>query len=320
MEYKYPYFLIAGATAMIIWSLNYWKAFSKGWLYLPIAKTNSIDKLKRLIIWLLVITGLMFLTYASMGPRKALKFSESSFEVNDILIVLDVSRSMLADDLRPNRLEVAKEKLRQFAALKPRDRIGIIIFSEKVFTLLPLTTDPGLVDKILADIKIGYLGSGTNIGDALGLAIARAEASETKNKVIILLTDGVNNVGKMNPMDAAEMAKKMNIKVYTIGLGTQGKGARLPIGRNGYQSIPGGSIDLKTLKDIANTTNGKMYFADSENSLQEILADIEELERTKIKANNQIVYDELYYQYLLIGSMFFIIGFGLRRFYLKEVA
>lgn len=319
MEYKHPFFAIFGAVAIILWSLEYWKLFSKSWLYLPIGKTNSFDAMKRFVIGLIIILGLGFLSYSAMGPRKALKFSQSNFEVNDILLVLDVSRSMLVDDLKPNRLEVAKEKLRQFAALKPKDRLGVIIFSEKVFTLLPLTTDPELVDQVLADIKIGHLGSGTNIGDALGLAIARAEASETKNKVIILLTDGVNNVGKMNPMDAAEMAKKMKIKVYTIGLGSQGKGARLPVGRNGYRSIPGGSIDLKTLQGIADETNGKMYFADSENSLSEILAEIEELEKTKIKANNRVVYDELYYKYFIIGFILLMTGFSLRRFFLKEI-
>lgn len=320
MVFKYPYFVILGILAVLAYALEYWKPFSKGWFYLPIGKQASLAKIKRIIVFIIITLGLLLLTFSSMGPRKPLKFSESNIEVNDIILVLDVSRSMLVDDLKPNRLEVAKEKLRQFASLKPKDRIGVIIFSEKVFTLLPLTTDPSLIDQVISDIKIGFLGSGTNIGDALALAVARAEASETKNKVIVLLTDGVNNVGKMNPLDAAEIAKKLKIKVYTIGLGTKGKGAKLPVGRGGYQSIPGGSIDLDTLKKIADNTGGKMYFADSENSLQNILSDIEKLERTKIQANNQIVYDELYYQYLLWGAFFFLAGLVLRRFYLREVA
>jgi Ca-activated chloride channel family protein len=246
----------------------------------------------------------------------------SDIEVNDIFLVVDVSRSMLADDLKPNRLEVAKEKLREFANLRPTDRIGIIIFSEKVFTLLPLTTDPSLVDQILADIRIGFLGSGTNIGDALALAVARGQDSKTKNKVIVLLTDGVNNVGNMTPLNAARTAKEYNMKVYTIGLGTTK--SRLPIGkdqlgRQQYQSIPGGSIDVKTLEDISKMTGGKNFMAGSENSLEEILSEIQKLEKTKINNRGQVVYDELFFPYLLWGILMFLLCEFSRRFLMKEV-
>src|SRR5690606_10237543 len=127
------------------------------------------------------------ISFALTGPRKPLKYLPGDTEVNDIYLVLDISKSMDAIDLEPNRLEVAKIKLREFAALRPTDRVGLIIFAEKVFTLLPLTTDPQLVDKMLSEVQTDMLGSGTNIGDALALAVARAHKSETKNKVIILL-------------------------------------------------------------------------------------------------------------------------------------
>jgi Ca-activated chloride channel family protein len=216
-----------------------------------------------------------------MQPRKAQKFTPSSVEVNDIILCIDVSRSMLAEDIKPNRLEVAKDRIREFARMRPTDRISVVIFSEKVFTLLPLTTDPALVDQVLSEISIGYLGSGTNIGDGLALSVARAVNSDTKNKVVVLLTDGVANVGTLTPIQAAEEAKKFGIKVYTIGLGTD-EDAKIPVG-NGifgtqYQLIPGGSIDYKTLKEISDMTGGKFYPAKSNGALKEILDDIQKLE------------------------------------------
>jgi Ca-activated chloride channel family protein len=257
-----------------------------------------------------------------MQPRKAQKFTPSSIEVNDIILCIDVSRSMLAEDIKPNRLEVAKDRIREFARMRPTDRISVVIFSEKVFTLLPLTTDPALVDQVLSEISIGYLGSGTNIGDGLALSVARAVNSDTKNKVVVLLTDGVANVGTLTPIQAAEEAKKFGIKVYTIGLGTD-EDAKIPVG-NGifgtqYQLIPGGSIDYKTLKEISDMTGGKFYPAKSNGALKEILDDIQKLEKTEIKVNHKIVYDEQYYQYLLMGVCLIFLVEILRRWLLKDV-
>ena len=253
MEYSNLYYGFIGLLAALVWSVDYWKLNHRAQLIAPAKIHHNGLNLSKSIIFIIGIIGWLFMSYAMTGPRKALKRLPSSIEVNDIFLVVDVSRSMLADDLRPNRLEVAKKKLREFASLRPTDRIGVIIFSEKVFTLLPLTTDPELVDQVLSDVRIGYLGSGTNIGDALALAVARGQNSKTKNKVIVLLTDGVSNFGSIPPLSAARTAKDFNMKVYTIGLGTTK--SRLPIGRNSrgvqqYQSIPGGSIDLKTLEEI----------------------------------------------------------------------
>ena len=322
MEYKAFEYIYIGLIASLIWSLEYWKIFSKAELVLPVKSAGKKNTL-RLIVFLLGLVGLILVSYAMTGPRKPLKRIPSNIEVNDIFLVVDVSRSMLADDLKPNRLEIAKKKLQEFSALRPTDRIGIIIFSEKVFTLLPLTTDPTLVDKVLADIRVGYLGSGTNIGDALALSVARGQNSKTKNKVIILLTDGVNNVGNMTPLNAARTAKEYNMKVYTIGLGKVK--SRLPIGKDSsgkqqYQAIPGGSIDLKTLEEISKMTGGKSFMADSENSLKDILKEIQGLEKTEIKSFNQVVYDELFLKYLIAGLCLFLFSEGSRRLIIKELA
>lgn len=324
MEYKYPYLIWLGVIAGLIWALDYWKVFQRAKLYFP-QQDHSLDLWKKTLRALLFIAGIagwIYISYSLMQPRKPQKFSPSSVEVNDIILCIDVSRSMLAEDIKPNRLEVAKQRIREFANMRPTDRISVVIFSEKVFTLLPLTTDPSLVDKVLAEISIGFLGSGTNIGDGLALSVARAVNSETKNKVIVLLTDGVANVGSLTPIQAAQEAKKYGIKVYTIGLGTDDD-ARIPVG-NGifgtqYQLIPGGSIDYKVLKEISELTGGKFYPAKSDQALKEILSDIQKLEKTEIKVNHQVVYEELYYTYLAIGVALLFGVEVLRRLLLKDV-
>lgn len=324
MEYKYPFLLWLGVFGGVVWAVDYWKIFHRAQLYFPSSelKMSLWKQALRILLFAGGVAAWAYLSYALMQPRKPQKFSPSNIEVNDIVLCIDVSRSMLAEDIKPNRLEVAKERIRDFARMRPTDRISIVIFSEKVFTLLPLTTDPKLVDQVLSEISIGYLGSGTNIGDGLALSVARAVNSETKNKVIVLLTDGVANVGTMTPLQAAEEAKKYGIKVYTIGLGTD-EDAKIPVG-NGifgtqYQLIPGGSIDYKVLKEISDLTGGKFYPAKSENGLKQILDDIQELEKTEIKVNHQIVYDEQYYEFLVIGVSVLLLVEILRRLLLRDV-
>ncbi len=324
MEFKTPLLLWVGVVTGVLWALDYWKLFHRARLYLPSsgASTPWWKSGLRVLLFVAGAIGWAYLSYALMQPRKPQKFSPSNIEVNDIVLCIDVSRSMLAEDIRPNRLEVAKERIRDFVRLRPTDRISIVIFSEKVFTLLPLTTDPSLVDKVLSEISIGYLGSGTNIGDGLALSVARAVNSETKNKVVVLLTDGVANVGTMTPLQAAEEAKKFGIKVYTIGLGTDGD-AKIPVGQGAfgtqYQLIPGGSIDYKVLREISQMTGGKFYPAKSNEALKEILDDIQKLEKTEIKVNQQIIYDEQYYSYLLLGVSLLLAAELLRRLLLKDV-
>ncbi len=324
MEYKTPLLLWVGVTAGLLWALDYWKVFHRARLYLPASgvSTSWWKSTLRLLLFIAGAAGWAYLSYSLMQPRRPQKFSPSNIEVNDVVLCIDVSRSMLAEDIKPNRLEVAKERIRDFVRLRPTDRISIVIFSEKVFTLLPLTTDPSLVDKVLSEISIGYLGSGTNIGDGLALSVARAVNSETKNKVIVLLTDGVANVGTMTPLQAAEEAKKFGIKVYTIGLGTDDD-AKIPVGQGAfgtqYQLIPGGSIDYKILKEISQMTGGKFYPAKSDEALKEILDDIQKLEKTEIKVNHQIIYDEQYYSYLLMGVSLLLAAELLRRLLLKDI-
>jgi Ca-activated chloride channel family protein len=324
MEYKNVYFAIIGVIGTLFWLLDFFKVFQKTKLYAPQnhGRPSTFRRVLRIFTLLIGLAGWAFLSYSLMQPRKPETFSSAKIKVNDIVLCLDVSRSMLADDILPNRLEAMKEKVREFARLRPTDRISVVLFSEKVITLLPLTTDPALLDQVLAEISIGYLGSGTNIGDGLALSVARLLESPTKNRIVILLTDGVANVGTLTPIQAAEEAKKYGMKVHTIGFGTDND-ARIPVG-NGlfgtqYQRIPGGSIDFDTLKEIAKMTDGNFYPAKSKEALKDILDDLNRLEKTEIEKNEQVVYEELFFQYMLYGILLLVASELLRKLALRDV-
>lgn len=324
MEWRTPYLLILGLLGFLVWAIDYWKLFKRPELHfyrnLSAGGWDSY-KIKKWINFFIGSAAWVLISIALAGPRMPLKFEKNKIEVNDIFIVLDVSRSMLAEDFSPNRLEVAKQKIYEFIKLRPTDRIAIIIFSEKAFTLLPLTTDLSLLEEVIGDIKVGHLGAGTNIGDALGLAVARGVVSESNKKVIILLTDGVSNVGNMTPMQAAELAKQEGMKIYAIAVASD-RDARIPVG-NGilgktYQYIPGGGIDVKGLQEISDLTGGKTYRAQNEDSLKDVLMQIEKLERTEIEVSSKIVYEEKFYKYLLWGVVLFFLAEVLKRTVLRE--
>ncbi len=320
-EFQFPQNALWGVVAIIVWGISYWGIFKQPELVIPKRFVRSKSVAQRLGVFLVGLVGLGLITYALTGPRLPLGYADSTKRVNDIFFVVDISRSMLANDFKPNRLEVAKQKIKDFVKLRPKDRIGLIMFSEKAFTLLPLTTDSKLIISMIDQIRSGLFGGGTNIGDALGLAVARAAQSLADNKVIVLLTDGVSNVGNMTPLQAAEEAKKEKIKVYCIGIGGK-RDAKIPLGRGifgmQYQTIPGGSIDMETLRAIAKMTNGKSYSAADKEALQNVFDEINKLERTEIKSSGRMIYKELYYFYLFSGVFLWILAELLRRFWLKE--
>ncbi|GEM_PF-446188 len=312
-----------GILGLIIWTCSFYYLMKKPELLLPSGMIKKSNGLKRTIVWLVGAIGWLLVAYSLTQPRVPQGFAKNKIEVNDIFFVVDVSRSMLADDFKPNRLEVAKEKIADFVGLRPTDRIGLIMFSERAFTLLPLSTDLNLIKQMVGEINVGgMLGSGTNIGDALGLAVARGAQSLAKNKVIILMTDGVSNVGFLTPVQAAEEARKQGIKVYTIGIGGRGD-AKIPYGKNifgrqRYQNIPGGSIDFKTLKEIADKTNGKTFEAQDEKALKDVLAEIEKLEKSEINSSARVIYKELYLRFLISGVALILLASLSRKYVLRE--
>ena len=326
VEFRYPALSILAIIALVVWTLDYYNIFKMPQIFLPRTFFQKASKgfiVRRHLVYLLGVASWILLAIALAGPRIPQDFSDHKIKVNDLYFVVDVSRSMLAEDFQPNRIEVAKKNILEFIKLRPTDRIGIIIFSREVFTLMPLTTDLSLIGNVVADINVGRLGSATNIGDALGLSVARLMRSESKNKVVILLTDGVSNAGNIEPREAAGSAAKQNIKVYTIGIGSS-KGAKLPFGKTPfgkrYQNVPGGSIDLELLKDIAKKTNGKSYLAEDENTLKNVLDEINSLEKTEINIKGQVVYKEIYLQYLIMGVLLLLFVEFFRKQIMREVS
>ncbi|MDD0854615.1 VWA domain-containing protein [Halobacteriovorax sp. GB3] len=322
LQLKEPMFLIFGIVGFIFWLISLLKPFKKPELRLPNKYLRSGNFFKTWTVILLAFFAWIALGISGTIPRKPAGFAKNNTEVNDIFFVVDVSRSMLAEDFQPNRLEAAKKKIYEFIKMVPTDRIGIIMFSERAFTLLPLTTDLKLIERVIDEIRIGgLLGGGTNIGDALALAVARGAKSLTNKKTIILLTDGVSQVGYMTPLQAAEEAKNQGIKVYTIGIGGS-EDAQMPIsntfGIKRYQKIPGGSVDFETLQKIAEITGGKDFIAGNSEALREVLAEIEKLERKKIEISAKIIYSYHHYQFLIFGSVLLVIVEILRRYWLKE--
>lgn len=318
MEFENPSYLIFGILGMLFWVVSYFHFFKRPQIYIPKKNLVEVSLIPRATLFLMGIFAWILISIGLMGPRKALGYLDSEIEVNDLMLVVDVSRSMLANDFRPNRLEAEKRKIAEFVELMPTDRIGLIIFSEKVFTLLPLSTDLNLLKQMIGEIKIGFLGSGTNIGDALGLAVGRLTQSLAKNKIIILLTDGVSNVGTMTEMQAAELAAEKKIKIYSIGVGSKNDAQIPTIGGFGMQNIPGGGIDLVGLKKISKLTGGKSFHAEDERALGNILKEIEKLEKTKIKSTGNITYEELHLKWFIYGIFLILMVELSRRFLLKE--
>lgn len=321
-EFQHVHYAIWGLVGLVFGIISFFYLFKKPQLFIPKKYKKNGFPFLRILVFCVGFVGWLYISFALAGPRKPMGMDKNTIEVNDIFIVLDLSRSMLAEDLKPNRFEAAKQKIQDFVALFPKDRIGIVIFAEKVFTLLPLSTDLNLINKMVGQIRLGALGDGTNIGDALALGVGRLLQSLAKNKILILLTDGVSNVGTLTPLQAAEMAQEQKIKIYTIGIGGA-KDARIPVGPNmfgvqRYQMIPGGSVDEKSLKEIATLTGGKFYMARDNKALENVLSDINKLERTEIEQSGKIIYEELYFKYLLIGVLLLIAAESSRRVLLRE--
>ena len=323
MEYATPLYIILGFMGVFSWFFLNIGLFKKAQIYMPLDLTKKKSNFIKQLVTLIGLVAWMLISYSLMQPRIPTGTVKGRIQVNDIFFIVDVSRSMSAWDFKPNRLEAAKREIKSFINLRPEDRIGLIMFSDNVFTLLPLSTDLDLIENAVDEIKMGPLGSGTNIGDALGLAVARGGQSLAENKIIILLTDGVSNVGALSPLEAAEHAKNSQIKVYTIAMG-KSDSARIPtpgpFGTTRYQNIPGGSVDLETLKKIAAMTGGQMYVAGNTDALNEILKEINAMEKTDIEVSHRVVYEEKFYDYLFVGVILLLFSHILRYALLKEIA
>ncbi len=238
----------------------------------------------------------------------------------DIVLSLDVSGSMLARDFKPDRLEAAKSLGINFISGRANDRIGLVIFAGESFTLCPLTTDRATLINQFKAVDIGVLEDGTAIGSGLATAISRLKDSDAKSKVIILLTDGVNNRGEIAPMTAAEMAKTFGIRVYTIGVGTYGTApypVQTPFGTR-YQDVQV-EIDEDLLKGIAQMTGGEYFRATNNKALEQVYQKIDQLEKSKIEVNEYAKREEKYRGWLMAAFILLLLEFVLSRTYLLGI-
>ncbi len=238
-------------------------------------------------------------------PQKTDKFQNVSTEGIDIILTLDISGSMLARDFKPDRLEASKNVATEFISGRPYDRMGLVVFSGESFTQCPLTTDHAVLVNLMREVQSGMIEDGTAIGNGLATAVNRIKDSEAKSKVIILLTDGVNNRGEIAPATAADIAKTYGIRVYTIGVGTQGMApypVQTPFGIQ-YQDMPV-EIDEGILKEISSKTGGKYFRATDNNKLVQVYAEIDKLEKSKIDVRQFIRKEE---KFLLPAIIAFIL-------------
>lgn len=251
-------------------------------------------------------------------PQTHNSWKTRTIEGIDIMLAMDVSTSMLAEDLKPNRIEAAKQVAAEFISGRPDDNIGLTIFAGEAFTQCPMTTDHSSLINLLQNVRTdiaarGLIHDGTAIGMGLANAVSRLKSSKAKSKVVILLTDGSNNMGDISPMTAAEIAKSLGIRVYTIGVGTNGT-ARYPYPVGGsiqYINLPV-EIDTKTLNDIASTTEGDFYRATNTSELHKIYKEIDKLEKSKLNVTKFSKRYEAYQPFAIAAAIALLLEILLR--------
>lgn len=262
------------------------------------------------------------LVVAMARPQEVLREEEVDAEGVDIMLVLDLSSSMLAQDFEPNRLEVSKAVAIDFVDKRPYDRIGMAVFAGEAFTKCPLTVDHSILKGFLKELECGELQDGTAIGMGLATGVRHLEGSEAKSKIVILLTDGVNNAGYIQPEMAAQIAQRLGIKVYTIGVGTTGD-ALTPISRRSDGRYIFGrarvEIDEALLRDIAEMTNGAYFRATSAESLQQIYDQIDQLEKSKIEVTVIKRYSEAFHPFVFWGLVLLLLEAMLRYTVLRTI-
>ena len=316
-------YLLAIPIAYIIWLSFRKRNLSSEIIF---SNTKSIKHQKTLKIKLrnlpiiLKLISCCLLIFALARPQSSINWEESTTEGIDIVLSMDISGSMLAEDLKPNRLEASKDVAVDFISKRINDRIGLVIFSGESFTQCPLTTDHNVLINLFKDVKSGMVEDGTAIGMGLATAVNRLKDSKAISKVIILLTDGVNNKGVVAPFTAAEIAKKFGIRVYTIGVGTEGFAPypfQTPFGIQ-YQDVEV-QIDEKTLQDIASVTDGKYFRATNNSKLKKIYKDIDKLEKSKIEVTEFHKRSEEFLRFAFPALLLLLSSFILEISYLKQI-
>jgi Ca-activated chloride channel family protein len=276
------------------------------------------ERIRHIPIGLRMMAIALFII-ALARPQSVLDKQNISTEGIDIVLELDLSGSMLAEDFNPNRIEAAKQVASEFIDGRTNDRIGLVVFSAESFTQCPLTTDYPVLKNLLNDVKNGMIADGTAIGLAIANGVNRLKDSKAKSKVMILLTDGVNNRGEIDPITAARIAATYGIRIYTVGVGAQGEApypVQTPFGIR-RQMIPV-DLDEKVLTQVADMTGGKYYRATDNRKLKAIYKEIDQLERTKIEVMAYKRFSELYGGWLIVGLLTFMLEIGLTSTFLRK--
>ncbi|MFA6924081.1 MAG: VWA domain-containing protein [Bacteroidales bacterium] len=321
---EYYLLLLLIIPALLAWYLYKRKKINAA---LQISTIEGFDKKNKTmrqrlqhILFVLRIIIVALLIIALARPQSSKSRKDVTVEGIDIVLTMDISGSMLAEDFKPNRLEAAKEVAMEFIDGRPDDRIGLVVFSGESFTQCPLTTDHIVLKNLFSKIESGMIEDGTAIGDGLATSVNRLKNSKAKSKVIILLTDGVNNRGFIDPITAAEIIKKFGIRVYTIGVGKIGMAPypfKTPFGIQ-YENIEV-KIDEPLLKNISAMTDGKYFRAINKTKLREIYSEIDKLEKSKIDVTEYHKKQEKYLPLVLLVAFLFLGEIVLRYTYFKQI-
>jgi len=320
ITFAYPwvlYFLII-VPLMLVW---YW---FKGRQKQPSITYSSLSIFRNIAFsWrerfrhipiILRVLAVALLIIALARPQNFSSGENIYTEGIDLAMVLDISGSMLAEDLKPNRIEAAKNVIDNFIKGRTSDRIGLVIFARDSFTQCPLTVDYSVLLNLLRQVKSGMIEDGTAIGNAIANGVNRLKDSKSKSKIIILLTDGVNNAGEVDPVFAAQIAKTFGIRIYTIGVGTKGEApypVQTPFGIR-YQMIPV-EIDESVLKQISSITGGEYFRATDNKTLQAIYDKIDKLEKSRVEITSYRNAKELFYGWLEAGLFLLVLEVGLSK-------
>lgn len=320
ISFLYPLFLLLLLLLpVIIWW--YRKQYRQRYATLRMSSLQAVEKSSstkgrlRALLPLLRLLAFLLLVLALARPRELFQEEEIKAEGVDIMLVMDLSSSMLARDFEPDRLEVCKRVAIEFVEKRPYDRIGLSVFAGEAYTQCPLTTDHRVVKDFLSDLTCGTLEDGTAIGMGLATAVNRLKDSPSESKIVILLTDGVNNAGYIKPETAAEIAQEFNIKTYTIGVGTNGD-ALTPVNRRSDGQYLFGlarvEIDEQLLQQIAAMTGGRYYRALSEEGLEDIYNEIDRLEKTEMEVTVFRRYQELFHLFVALALLCLVLEILLR--------
>lgn len=328
MEFANPKILWLLVAVPLLVAYYVWRSMQGG-ASIVISTTDSLRTAPRTVRYylrhlpaVLRIVALVLLVVALARPQTVEHETKTNTEGIDIVLAVDISGSMLARDFTPDRLTAAKEVASQFVANRQGDRIGLVVFAGEAFTQSPLTTDQASLQTLLGRLRSGVVEDGTAIGNGLATALNRLRESDSKSKVVILLTDGVNNRGQIAPLTAADIAAEMGIKVYTIGVGRNGT-APYPVfderGRELYTVDMKVEIDEKMLREIADKTGGEYFRATDKTSLEHIYKQIDAMEKSKVeKYDITHIYEE-YLLFVLVALALLMIEFVVKNIVLKRI-